>query len=304
LPDAREHRPECAALQGLDRDFDLRFFQSLRARGLDVAAPLPLQGGRSNRVWHCGDLVIKLYLPAGHTPLFANDPALEASALASLAGTGMVPVLRSSGLFEGQSWLAYGHITGAPWQRDTAHVAQLLGRLHDQPAFSGVPRGVNGSAALERQTRAILAKCRQQTADVAQVTALRPFGQVPPLQQLALIHGDPVPGNLLAHDGTLTLIDWQCPQLGDPSEDLALFLSPAMQYLYRGAPLSKPEEEGFLAAYPDPHMVGRYLALKPWFHWRMAAYCLWRSQRGEPRDQVALSLECAALDQSIMPKRA
>ncbi len=304
MPDARGHRPECAALQGLDREFDLRFFQSLRARGLDVAAPFPLQGGRSNRVWRCGDLVIKLYLQEGYNPLFANDPTREVSALVALAGTGMVPVLRTSGLFEGHSWLAYGHITGAPWQCDTAHVAQLLGRLHDQPEFAGVPAGVNGSAALELQTRAILAQCSGQNTDAARITGLRPFGQVPPLQQMSLIHGDPVPGNLLAHDGTLTLIDWQCPQLGDPSEDLALFLSPAMQYLYRGLPLSTAEEEAFLAAYPDPRMVGRYLALKPWFHWRMAAYCLWRSQRGESRDSTALALERAALDQSIMPKRA
>ena len=304
LANARGHRPECAVLQDLDTEFDLRFFQSLRARGLEVSAPLPLQGGRSNRVWRGGDLVIKLYLQEGRNPLFANDPTREISALAALSGTGMVPVLRASGLFEGHSWLAYGHIIGAPWQRDTAHVAQLLGRLHDQPAFAGVPAGVNGSAALEIQTSAILAQCSEQNADVARLIELRPFGQVPPLQHLALIHGDPVPGNLLAHDGTLTLIDWQCPQLGDPSEDLALFLSPAMQYLYRGLPLSALEEDAFLAAYPDPRLVGRYLALKPWFHWRMAAYCLWRSQRGEPRDNTALALERAALDQSIIPKTA
>ncbi len=68
----------------------------------------------------------------------------------------MVPALMGSGRFEGHDWLIYGHITGAPWQRDSGHVAQLLGRLHDQPEFSGLPRGVNGSAALEAQGLAVL----------------------------------------------------------------------------------------------------------------------------------------------------
>ena len=255
---------------------------------------MPFLGGRSNRVWRCGDRVVKLYLGQGENPLFANDPLREAAALAALSGTGMVPTLQGAGRFEGFNWLIYGHITGAPWQQGSGHVAQLLGRLHDQPEFSGLPRGVNGSAALEEQVDSILMACPSGDALVTQLRQARPIGQVPALAQLAVIHGDPVPGNLLAHDGTLTLIDWQCPQMGDPSEDLALFLSPAMQLLYRGKTLSPREEEAFLAAYPDPRVVGRYLSLKPWFHWRMAAYCLWRSVQGNPQDRRALDLELAA----------
>lgn len=269
-----------------------------------AAAPIPLQGGRSNRVWRVGDLVIKLYLKQDDNPLFDNDPAREAAALAALSGTGMVPPLQGAGCFEGHDWLIYGHITGAPWQQDSGHVAQLLGRLHDQPEFGGLPLGVNGSTELEAQGNAILSHCRLTTDLVAELQRRCPIGQVPPLKQLALIHGDPVPGNLLAHDGTLTLIDWQCPQMGDPSEDLALFLSPAMQFLYRGAVLSQAEEEAFLSAYPDPRIVGRYLSLKPWFHWRMAAYCLWRCRRGNPQDRQAYDLELAAMNQSISPKTA
>ena len=104
-----------------------------------------------------------------------------------------------------------------------------------------------------------------------------------------------MPGNIVAHDGTLTLIDWQCPQIGDPTEDLALFLSPAMQQVYRGAPLSAAEEAAFLDRYPDPQLVARYLALRPWYHWRMAAYCLWRDQRDGRMPSRAFDLELAAL---------
>ncbi|WP_084299532.1 aminoglycoside phosphotransferase family protein [Leisingera caerulea] len=258
-----------------------------------------MTGGRSNHVWRAGGLVIKLYAADGNNPLFANDPAREIAVLTVLSGTGMVPSLVQTGVFEGRRWLAYAHVNGSPWQQDTGHVAQLLGRLHDLAPPPGLPEGVNGSAALEVQTFEILKSCH----DRDQLAALRPLGQVPPLPQPVLIHGDPVPGNLLAHDGTLTLIDWQCPQIGDPAEDLALFLSPAMQLMYRGAPLSKPEEDAFLAAYPDPRIAGRVLALKPWFHWRMAAYCLWRAERGSARDREAFELERAAL-QSIRPSSA
>lgn len=264
-----------------------------------MPAPRRLAGGRSNHVWRAGALVIKLYSAEGANPLFANDPAREVAVLTALSGTGMVPPLIQTGEFEGRKWLGYAHVNGSPWQQDTGHVAQLLGRLHDLAPPPGLPFGVNGSAALEQQTVEILSSCR----DRDQLAALRPLGRVPPLPQLVLIHGDPVPGNLLAHDGTLTLIDWQCPQIGDPAEDLALFLSPAMQLMYRGAPLSKDEEDAFLRAYPDPRIAGRALALKPWFHWRMAAYCRWRAERGSAQDLQASELERAAL-QSIRPRTA
>ncbi|KIC20660.1 aminoglycoside phosphotransferase [Leisingera sp. ANG-Vp] len=286
-------------MQLLPDQFETRFFAYLAATGLHVPAPRRLAGGRSNHVWRAGALVIKLYAKEGANPLFANDPAREIAILTALSGTGMVPSMVQTGAFEGHEWLGYAHVNGNPWQEDTGHVAQLLGRLHDLAPPPGLPPGVNGSAELERQTEAILALCRDQDG----LAALRPLGRVPPLAQPVLIHGDPVPGNLLAHDGTLTLIDWQCPQVGDPAEDLALFLSPAMQLMYRGVPLSKAEADVFLTAYPDPRTAGRTLALMPWFHWRMAAYCLWRSERGDAKDRQAFELELAAL-QSIRPRNA
>lgn len=238
-------------------------------------------------------MVVKLYRADGQNPLFANDPLRERAALQALSGTGMVPRYLDHGRWQGQDWLIYGHLTGAPWQQDTAHVARLLGILHDQAGFDGLPAGVNGSRALEAQVEAILARCSEGT----DLWSHRPQGLVPPIAQPVLIHGDPVPGNLMAHDGTLALIDWQCPQIGDPAEDLALFLSPAMQLLYRGRVLCPSEEAQFTAAYPDRRVVARYYALRPWYHWRMAAYCVWRG------DAAARDLELLAL-QSIRPRIA
>ena len=83
------------------------------------------------------------------------------------------------------------------------------------------------------------------------------------------------------------------PATGDATEDLATFLSPAMQWLYRGRVLSPPETEAFLAAYPDPAVTARYLRLQPLYRWRMAAHCLWKADRGAPDYRHALALELA-----------
>jgi len=283
----------------LTSELEADLFAHLVARGLAMINPVRLAGGRSNCVWRASDTVVKIYRKEANNPLFANDSQRERASLIALAGTGMVPHFIDAGTFEGRQWLAYTHITGTVWQSGPAHVAQLLGRLHDQPSYSGLPLGCNGSAELSAQTLAILALCN----DKVLLQDLAPEGQVPGTATPMLIHGDPVPGNLLEHDGTLTLIDWQCPQLGDPAEDLALFLSPAMQLLYRGSPLSQQEEAIFIAAYPDRHVVTRLQALKPWFHWRMAAYCLWKAEQGGSNDRDAMELELAAL-QSISPKAA
>jgi len=250
-------------------------------------------------VWRAGETVIKLYQADGDNPLFANDSQREKTSLVALADTGMVPCLLDAGTFDGHRWLAYSHITGTDWQAGTPQVARLLGRLHDQPSFAGLPMGCNGSAELAVQTLAILARCN----DASKLQGLAPPGQVNPLANPVVIHGDPVPGNLVEHNRTLALIDWQCPQLGDPTEDLALFLSPAMQFLYRGFPLSQAEEDAFVAAYPDRDVTERLRALKPWFHWRMAAYCQWKAEQGSNRDREAMRLELMAL-QSISRKAA
>ena len=280
-------------------EFEAELFADVALRGVVVDTPERMTGGRSNHVWRAGPTVIKAYQHSHKNPLFANDSIREQFSLKALAGTGMAPQFLAAGTVNGTNWLAYSHIEGVVWRTDTRHVAQLLGRLHDHIGFDGLPKGMNGSVELANQTLAILEQCNTPN----QLRGLTPMGQVTAIENLVLIHGDPVPGNLVEHDGTLTLIDWRCPQLGDPAEDLALFLSPAMQLLYRGKPLAQDEENAFLNAYPDRAVVARLQALKPWFHWRMAAYCLWRSEQGSRCDHDAMMLELNAL-QSISPSAA
>jgi aminoglycoside phosphotransferase (APT) family kinase protein len=244
---------------------------------------LALAGGRTNRLWRVGQTVVKAYDPAAATPLFPNDAGAELRALALLGPRGLAPRLIGAG----DGWLAYAHIDGQAWQSGPATVAQMLARLHEEPGsgFRAVP---SGSAAILEQARAIAAACR---------TALPPAPRDPHIAPVAvprLIHGDAVAGNLIDGPQGVTLIDWQCPGLGDATEDLALFLSPAMQWLYRGRVLSDQEVAAFLAAYPDSAVKTRYRHLRPLYRWRMAAHCLWKAERGARDYGRAMALETAA----------
>ena len=189
--------------------------------------------------------------------------------------------------------MLYDHAPGSPWLAEPEPVAAVLKAVHTHSARIPAPNGRNGSADLAAHGERILSLCSSQ--DRAMLEELRPSIEVAPLAHRCLIHGDPVARNILMSENQTTLIDWQCPALGDPTEDLALFLSPAMQQLYRGSPLTPEEQERFLAAYGDPAIIARYRALKPWFSWRMASYCLWRSENGAPDYSVGLNLELDAL---------
>ncbi len=245
----------------------------------------PLAGGRVNRLWRAGDTVIKLYDPNGESPLFPNDPQAEAHALAWLAPFGIAPTLQATGT----DWLAYQYQPGSPWRGTPQMVAAALTRLHQlpPPPQAQFRLAANGSAKILGQARAIGALC-QATLPPAPPDPGVPAGLV------CMIHGDAVPGNLIAHQDQITFIDWQCPALGDPADDIATFLSPAMQWLYRGQPLNADETSAFLAACP-PRVADRYRNLKSLYHWRMAAHCLWKAEQGDPDYAKAMHLELAAL---------
>jgi Ser/Thr protein kinase RdoA (MazF antagonist) len=236
---------------------------------------------------------LKLYAAEAGNLLFTNDPLAEAICLQQLSGTGLAPSFCASGTHPVGSWLIYSRVPGQTGCASAAAVSQTLGRLHKSSPPVGLRYAPGGSDAMFGQTCRILDLChgRQKT----EIARLCPDRHVPVHAAPCLIHQDPVPGNIVWHAETATLIDWQCPAIGDPSEDLAVFLSPAMQYLYRGAPLTCAEQGQFLNAYPDTQTKDRFHQLRLWYHWRMAAYCLWRSQHGHEDYRAGLELELAAL---------
>lgn len=244
-----------------------------------------LEGGRVNKLWRVGDTVIKQFADAGASPLFPNDSNAEAAALIHLAPFQIAPTL----LAQGQGWLAYRFISGKPWLQNSENVAKTLNRLHQIPAPGhGFRFGANGSAQLLSQAHAIAAACS------ARLPPPPPDRHVLP-GPMRLIHGDAVPGNIIIQDSQVTLIDWQCPAMGDPAEDIATFLSPAMQWLYRGAELDAEEISKFRANCL-PETIFRYDRLAMIFHWRMAAHCLWKSENDAPDYARAMQLELHALE--------
>lgn len=261
---------------------------------------MPLSGGRTNAVWRIepaagGEAVVcKLYRPEGGTPLFGNDPAAERVALEALADGGLAPRPIAAGETAVGCSLVYAHVAGRGWsgQDDPAPVARALARLHRAPASAGLPEKPMAAEALRAQTLGMLAGLGARGAELAQLGPTLPV--LPPARRVFL-HGDATAGNTLVTARGITFIDWQCPARGDAAEDLAIFLSPAMQIVSGNAPLPVVQEAAFLAAYGDVQTVARYRALKPVFHWRMAAYCLWRAARGDAGYAQAAGTEIAAL---------
>ncbi|MCR9127611.1 MAG: aminoglycoside phosphotransferase family protein [Rhodobacteraceae bacterium] len=250
-------------------------------------------GGRTNRVW-CdapGERVLKLYRETAVNALFGNAQEREAQAMRQLSAVGLAPRLIAEGRCADGPYTLAARVPGRHWSRGARQVGALLARLHLYRGWRGLPEGPDGSRAIAAQTARLLSGC----VDAAALADLRPTVCVPPGGRLSLCHGDPVPANIIAGDNGLTLIDWQCPSRGDPCDDLGLFLSPAMQKIYRGHPLSAEEEHAFLDGYGQSAVAARLRRLRPWYHWRMAVYCQWRAERGAADYADALPLEIAAL---------
>ena len=272
------------------------------ARGLSTAKAcwVALDGGRTNQAWRVTDgrrqIVVKLFSQGTHNPLFPNNPASEIQALRHLEGHTLAPKLVDHFATPLGHCVIYEHLRGRTWHNDPAQVAKLLKRLHHLDAPEGLRAAPDGSLALRHQGEMILGMCPQSGADRAR--DLMPGTEIPPSGATCLLHGDPVPGNIIGEKSDVRLIDWQCPAAGDPCEDIAIFLSPAMQLAYRGTALSMTEEQAFLNAYDDTNTLIRYTNIAPWYHWRMLTYCLWQYARGDLQAENRAKAEIQALTRS------
>lgn len=263
----------------------------LRRRGLADAGPLSvtaLSGGFWNdnvRVRGPGlDWVVKRYRRDQRESLFPNLPGAEARALEVLRGHGVAPEpVAFVEDADGQApVLIYEFWPGETWRSDVRQVAHLLRRLHAVPAgdlagFRHLPMTAH-DVLLEADQ--LLAALPPEADGLA--TTLRslrpPPDETNPPGRRALVHTDVGAGNLIVGPGGVRLIDWQCPGLGDPAQDLWAFLSPAFQILFGHAPLTPDETAAFLAAYGDPATAARMGQLAPSLAFRMAAYCCLRAR--------------------------
>ncbi len=251
-----------------------------------MTAPMLLAGGYRNEVWkvRAGQrwLVEKRYAedPGDPNPMYPNLPDSEAAVLVHLASTGSAPQFVSytpPGAGHGAQ-LVYEYVPGTMWRRGVADVARVLHEVHHGPTPQGV-RTLHGCAAEARRHGDEMVAGVPASVAVPLV-AVRPVAasEQPPRRR-SLVHTDCGPGNLLRSRHGLVLIDWQCPGVGDATEDVTCFLSPAMMILYGRPPHTRDATDAFLQAYASRAIVARYLRDGGCWHYRIAAYCLWRAHR-------------------------
>ncbi|MBI4885226.1 MAG: phosphotransferase [Actinobacteria bacterium] len=239
-----------------------------------------LPGGYRNQVWKVRSgrrwLIEKRYVedPGEPNPMYPNLPDHEAAALATLGPRALSPQL----VERAPDAISYWFVPGTMWRRGVSEVADLLHAVHSGPAPHGLRRlCVSAQAACahgDEMAKAVpssatreLRACRPVDADAAAV------------QRISLVHTDCGPGNIVRSRHGLVLIDWQCPGLGDPVEDIACFASPAMMILYGFRPHTAAAVDRFLTSYADRVTVDRYRRQGPAWHYRIGAYCVWRADR-------------------------
>lgn len=262
-----------------------------------------LRGGYWNKVMRIdsatGRFVLKRYAAVLPNSLFPNLPDQEAAALDRLKGLDVAP--DPVGFWPEDGILVYTYVEGEPWVDDVTAVADLLRRKEavSPDGFRIVPW--QPEAILAEGDR-LMARCHDDPL-ARQLRERRPVpGLIDPPARLSMIHTDIGAGNLIGSGNGLRLIDWQCPASGDLAEDVYAFLSPAFQLLNERRPVGLDAIGTFFAALDMPDIRQRYLRLRPYFAYRMAAYCCLRYQgAGEDRTvhdryHAAVTAELEALE--------
>jgi hypothetical protein len=269
----------------------------------DTPALALMAGGYRNRVFRwrrdaqlpdgvVPDAVLKVYVDAPENPLFPTLPAHEAASLELLSGYGLAPPLIAFATSTPVGdVLVYEMVPGGTWSAATGAeaVGGLLRRVH------GVEVGEVALRSLAVTTEQLVHQTRdvvERIADPAMVARLHGAldraraTDAAPAAAPCLVHTDPGPGNVVVGPDGLRLIDWQCPGLGDPIEDLAAFASPAIQILYGCPPLSAGDVARMLDGYAATtgghdavlSAAERFEWRRPMYAVRIAAYCAHRAE--------------------------
>lgn len=262
-----------------------------------------LKGGRTSRVFlarsRAAARVCKIVPHGAGSPLFPVEPCAEFVSLAALARFGLAPTPHGLIRHGTATCLVYDHTAGRPAGALTPELADLLHALHTRPSRLG--RGLRlrplfVQSAVERAASHLISLGWRHAGLRRALRAIRTTTSPAP----RILHGDPVPANVLKTANGPSLIDWQCAHLGDPVRDIAIAASPAMHVAYGYAPPDPRTHAAFVDAYPCPATRLRYYTARPALHLQMIGHCLWRLARGGPgatdkRDRAALAAEKDAL---------
>lgn len=266
-----------------------------------------LKGGYWNEVFRVQseqfDWVLKrFHKEDARARLYPVLPDSEALALRTLTGTGVAPhfVRYFPETHSEQAVLIYEFASGDTWQGNINAVAELMKRYHALNLQENTFRtlAVSPKGILE-QADALLASCKSNALS-SRLIALRPHLQsVPPLAKRSLVHTDAWIGNFIGNENHLVLIDWQCPGMGDPAEDVWTFLYSGYEQLMGLAVYTETQRRQFLETYNDNTMLERLRLLSPFFAYRVAAHCVSRIQDLELSNSEASKLYSLLLNQLI-----
>ena len=251
----------------------------------------PLTGGFWNDVYRLQgngrDWVIKHFRAANPHGLYPILPQAEALALQTLNGLDIAP--EPVAFLPDIPLLLYEYFAGDVWQEDVVRVGRLLRRLHDVPiapdsSFRHLPLA---TAVILQQGDHFLAQAKIGTIS-QQLHAVRPIPQPrPPLPHLALVHTDTWAGNFVQNGRHLRLIDWQCPGLGDPVEDIWTFLHAGYEMLLGRPRFDEQVAAEFWRGYGETAVHQRLNLMSPYFAYRLAAHCCLRQQQLAPSNPTA-----------------
>ena len=268
-----------------------------------------LAGGYWNQVFRVRggglDLVVKHFgVSSVEATLFPVLPEDEARALDVLRGRAIAPdPVGFFGADDGRGpVLVYDFFEGCMWDGDVAEAAALLQTLHavETDGFRIMP--ASPAAILAHADRLPLPPGGDPVW--RRIVAARPAAPAgaEPVRRV-MIHGDFSAGNMIAGPGGVRCIDWQCPGMGDAAEDLWSFLSPAFQILYDREPFGDDAVARCRAAYGDAETLRRLDDLGPYFSYRFAHYCCFRTHQlaaidraGSERYRRAAAAEIAWLE--------
>jgi aminoglycoside phosphotransferase (APT) family kinase protein len=275
----------------------MSYLEHLGLAGARVSVK-PLRGGRTSGVYRleipgrAGSLVLKVSRPDRETPVFDNRPQDEWAILCALSSKGIAPMPVSKSTYaDGMHLLVYQFEAGSNGASDATALAQLLRTVHAAPTPEYLPAR-NGSAGH------LMAEADKMCADIPLpdwIAALRPTLPHAAPGPGCLVHRDPIASNIISdHTGTPLLIDWQCPAVGDPLEDIAHATSPAMSYVYGGDDPFCTHE--VLEAYGNSALIRHASAFLSLYRWRMICYCHWKAMQGAQIYADAMAREADALE--------
>jgi thiamine kinase-like enzyme len=265
----------------LDVKIEYRLHQYLSSHGIIPSETTwhIQSGGQSNKVWRLRgkiDLICKLYSNINSNPLFNNFPDDEYKCLQILKGKGISPDIFDFLNTPYGKVLLYHFVNGEIWCQNVEVVSELLIKIQkvkppqELRVLSGSPDDIKNHGLT------ILNKISGYYRNKLLKICPKVSG---PKVNPVLLHTDVVVGNLIQGNSGLRLIDWQCPAIGDPVIDLVMFLSPAMHRIYGTRKLSQQESEKFLVGMGNK-LQERYYLIGPLYHWRLAAYCIWKFEQG------------------------